>query len=388
MSRGSRREVACRRADERDQLVGDGRPAGRRARARTPAPGPGGLGRGTVPSSPRYSACQAWRTPSAELAVALGVVAPGRADRDAGQQVGRPVEVGGGEVGRCLAQGRRSGRCRRAQPLTPVEAGVPEELLVRRAPAGARRVRVRLLAAALPAANRPSRSSSGHSSASSRVAVGPVQLPRHDHRGVAPAGRALEVPAIGLARRHRAGGSGAIVEDHAVGRWSAARSRSHFARSRRRRRGRPRWARRAASRRSTRRSRCGQSVGMSQALRGSSTPRASCSRLIRSSLQRNHPVRRRSVCTTTPVTSSGRAVGEALDPHVLEAVSGVAGLEHLVRPGPRRRPVDLVSQWRSPVVGSAESRWSMVTSPRSSRASPWVRVISCRGPRRGAGPSR
>ena len=53
------------------------------------------------------------------------------------------------------------------------------------------------------------------------------------------------------------------------------------------------------------RSRWGQSVGISQALSRNDQSVMSWSVFSRSSLQRNQPVRRRSVCTTTPVTSSG-----------------------------------------------------------------------------------
>ena len=115
-------------------------------------------------------------------------------------------------------------------------------------------------------------------------------------------------------------------------------------RSRRRRRGTPRSARRAASRRSSPRARgCGQSVGMSQALPRKLHTAASCSRLIRSSLHANQPVRRRSVCTTTPVTSSAvERAGVALDPHVLEAVRGAPRLEDVAR----RRPAETTeSTW-------------------------------------------
>ena len=53
------------------------------------------------------------------------------------------------------------------------------------------------------------------------------------------------------------------------------------------------------------RSRCGQSVGMSHMFDRRDHTTASWSRLTRSSLQENQPSRRRSECTTTPVTSWG-----------------------------------------------------------------------------------
>ena len=89
------------------------------------------------------------------------------------------------------------------------------------------------------------------------------------------------------------------------------------------------------------RSRWGQSVGISQALSRNDHSVMSCSRLSRSSLQRNHPVRRRSVWTTTPVTSSGVSrSGVALDARVLEAVGRVARFEHLAGRAGRDHVVD------------------------------------------------
>ena len=95
-------------------------------------------------------------------------------------------------------------------------------------------------------------------------------------------------------------------------------------------------------------------------------------------------VRRRSVCTTTPVTSS--AVERArvpLDRGRTEAVRGEPRLERVaVDARPRRR----VSTWPalsgSGRNGIAGRRCSIVTSPSGPSASPWVSVISVpAGPR-------
>ena len=76
-------------------------------------------------------------------------------------------------------------------------------------------------------------------------------------------------------------------------------------RTRRRRRGRRRSARRAASRPSSRRAHvAGSRWGCRTRSCGSSSRRRGAAGSAAASLHANHPVRRRSVCTTTPGTSS------------------------------------------------------------------------------------
>ena len=112
--------------------------------------------------------------------------------------------------------------------------------------------------------------------------------------------------AIVVAVGRRPWGSGAMLGTRPSGHWSAGGRAATSPRSRRRRRGRrPSGTNSCQSPVQPARSRCGQSVGTSQALSRKLQTAASCSRFDRSSLQRNHPVRRRSVWTTTPVTSSG-----------------------------------------------------------------------------------
>ena len=136
-----------------------------------------------------------------------------------------------------------------------------------------------------------------------RVAVLLVQLPRHQHDRVAPARGAVH-----LLQEPGALGRPASAPCRRACRPPTARRRGRAAtsaRSRRRRRGTPRWGRTAASRRSSPPARgSGSRSGCRRRCRGSSTPRPRAAGSSRSSLQANQPRGRRSVCTTTPVTSS------------------------------------------------------------------------------------
>ena len=204
------------------------------------------------------------------------------------------------------------------------------------------------------------------------VAGRAVELPRHVHGGVAPAGRALgdaaRTPAVG---RRRAG-SGTMLVTAPSGRCSAARSRSHFAEKSRRRRGTRRSRRRSASRRSSpERSRVGQSVGRSQALPRKLQSATRWRRLMRSSEHAKPPIASRSVWTTTLVIarrSSG--AGVAFDAHVLEALGAVARLEHVAVAG---GDDDVGLERHGPRVERRTSRarcCSCVTSPSGSSHSP------------------
>ena len=218
------------------------------------------------------------------------------------------------------------------------------------------------------------------------VAVARPHLPRHDDRGVAPAGRPVMNWAIGLSWVAGAWGSGRMLGTRPSAHWSSARSRSHLAREpghvveERRRR-----ARRAASHRSSRPApAAGSRWGRRRRCRGSSTRRPRAAAPAGRRCRRTTRCARRSVWTTTPVTSSGPSgPGWPSMPHVLEAVGGVAGLEHVARPtsATRRGRPDR----RSAARGSGSRtgfRWSVVTSPSSSSTSPWTRVTSVpSGPR-------
>ena len=116
------------------------------------------------------------------------------------------------------------------------------------------------------------------------------------------------------------------------------------------------------------RSRCGQSVGMSQALSRKLHTAASCSRLTRSSLQENQPVRRMSVCTTTPRDVVGGQVA-AGDPRRGRTGSRAwcAAARRRRRHARRRRPVDLPGGQRLRQERARPGRrCSIVTSPSAS----------------------
>ena len=333
-------------ADQLDEPVGD-RPAAAsggtrsKASARTWLAWVSGVSR---PSASRYSACQAARACSLQLGVPDGVVGSAEhlGDRGpAGRALWAKYAVATSPLSAATKAAEVVDLLAGLEPLAPVEAGVPRGT-ARAAPArdGAPPGRGAAASRAIRSARSSQRTIVGHSSSSTcDVAVGAVELPRHDDGGVAPAGRAVEegdraLPALAPAWR----GSCSRRCRRATGR--RRRRAATWRRSRRRRRGTRRSARTAASRRSTAaRSRCGQSVGTSQALSRRLHTAASWKRSSRSSLQENQPVRRRSVCTTTPRTSSGvRSSGMALDPHVLEAVRRPPRLEDLARARRRRRP--------------------------------------------------
>ena len=105
------------------------------------------------------------------------------------------VEVRRGQVADVVGQGGPEVVAARLAPLAPVEAGVPEERFV----VGGLGPRLDPFGSALfpgPAGGEvdPPRHERPQLVDQVEVAVGPVQLPRDDHRGVAPAGRALEEP--------------------------------------------------------------------------------------------------------------------------------------------------------------------------------------------------
>ena len=233
----------------------------------------------------------------------------------------------------------------------------------------------------------------GHSSSRTcGVAVRAVQLPRHDDRGVAPAGRAVEegdraLPAL-------AAGGGADVRDGAVGPLVGGDVAQPLRRrSRRRRRGTRRSARTAASRRSSRpRSRCGQSVGMSQALSRRLQTAASC-KPVEPLVAAGEPAGAPHVGVHDDAADVVRrqVAGVALDADVLEAVRGAPRLEdvagHAGGDAPRRPGRPAAAAGRN---GTAGRRCSVVTSPSASEPlAVRERDASCR-PGRGwsAGSSR
>ena len=185
------------------------------------------------------------------------------------------------------------------------------------------------------------------------VAVDPRHRPRDHDDGVAPSGRALEAVVHTAGRRPRqvrirARSSRTLAVGALLGREVAEPLR---ARSRRRRRGTPRSGGTPASRRSTPPARAGDSrSGSSHALPRKLQSAISWKRLMRSSLHRNQPVRRRSVCTTTPVTSSGVSrCGCPSTLHVLEAVRRVSRFEHVAVATGRDHVVDLADRQRAAV---------------------------------------
>jgi hypothetical protein len=101
--------------------------------------------------------------------------------------------VGRGDVGLVAARElvERAGHVvARLQPLTPVEAGVPQVPLVRKRRAGPRRVPARRRHP--PGAVQPADHVRPQAGEQLDVAVGAVDLPGHDHDRVAPARRAVE----------------------------------------------------------------------------------------------------------------------------------------------------------------------------------------------------
>src|ERR1700733_12850216 len=103
-----------------------------------------------------------------------------------------------------------------------------------------------------------------------------------------------------------AGGHGDMLATQPSARWSSTTSPSHLrVKARTSYRYAAVVAETCQSPVQPARSRCGQSVGMSQMFDRSDHTTASCSRLTRSSLQPNQPSLRRSEWTTTPVMSSG-----------------------------------------------------------------------------------
>ncbi len=179
-------------------------------------------------------------------------------------------------------------------------------------------------------------------------------------------------------------GFGVTVVTRPSGHWSAARSRSHLSEN-----PATSWVRAAVATWTCQspvnpdRSRCGQSVGMSQALSRRLHTAASCRALSRSSSQPNHPVSARSVCTTTAVTSVAPS-GPGCPSTCTYRKPWVVCRGSNTSPG---RPAETTSStWPAgrsrPVAKSNARRWSVVTRPSTSTCSPCVRVsVVPAGPR-------
>ena len=154
-----------------------------------------------------------------QLGVPGGLVVPAEHPGDPGHQAGAVREVGGGDITLVGGDERAevgAGPAARFQPFAPVKAAVPQVLLVRcRAPGDApTRSGCRWVAGDRLGAVQPGDHRGPQFLQDLGVAVGAVQLPRHDHDGVAPAGRAVEerdrtFPALPT-------GAGADVRDRAV----------------------------------------------------------------------------------------------------------------------------------------------------------------------------
>ena len=222
-----------------------------------------------------------------------------------------------------------------------------------------------------------------------RVAVGPVQLPRHDHGGVAPAGRAVQASPGTPVRS--ASGSGHVGDGRRPATGRPATSRSHLVGEAgdvvEERRGRDEQLPVAGP---AGRSRCGQSVGMSQALSRKLQTAASCSRSSRSSLQENQPrAAQVGVHDDAADVVGGERAGVALDADVPEAVRGAPRLEDVARDAGGDHASTCPAGSGSGRNGDVGRRCSMVTSPSGASASPWVSVIAVpAGPRSTAAPSR
>ena len=231
----------------------------------------------TWPSASRNSVRHASPTRglSSAYRVGVGVVAeeggdPGRVPGGPGGERGGDVGLVGGDEGREV-RGLAAG----LEPLAPVEAGVPEVPLVRRAArrcgrsgrGGARSRRVRRRGRPSATIDRPQLGERP------QVAVRLVQLPRHEDGGVAPAGRAVGGPPrkpLRSAARHR-GDVGDAAVGPLVGGEVAQPLRGEAGDVVEERRGRHEAA---ASRRSSRRARgWGSRWGCRRRCRGSSTPR-------------------------------------------------------------------------------------------------------------------
>ena len=315
-----------------------------------------------------------------ELGVPGGVVGPARAPRRSGPSAGRCARRTPSRRRPCPRRRRRRSRRRPRPGTSHSPQWKPVSQRYRSCGAGSGRPRGTVGVPLVPGhpldAVQPGHHRRPQLVEELHVAVGAVQLPRHDDGRVAPAGRAVQegdraLPAL-------AAGAGAHVGDRCRRATGPRRRRAAtWWRSRRRRRGTRRSARTAASRRSTpARSRCGQSVGTSQALPRRLQTAASWKRSSRSSLQENQPVRRMSVCTTTPRTSS--AVRSSGWPSMRTYWKPC-----VVRRGSNTSPgTPAETTWSTWPAGSgsgrngtAGRRWSVVTSPSGPSHSPWVSVI-------------
>ena len=129
------------------------------------------------------------------------------------------------------------------------------------------------------------------------------------------------------------------------------------------------------------RSRCGQSVGMSQTFDRRDHTTASWSRLMRSSLQPNQPSLRRSECTTTPLTSPGSSGPGWPSTRTYRKPCVVNRGSNTSPPPAETTSSTCPSGNGSGMMGRSTSRCAVVRSPLSSSHSPCDRVS-----RRPAGP--
>ena len=227
-------------------------------------------------------------------------------DPDHGRR--RAVQVGRRHLGLVGPHERTEvGRRPRPAPATrPSGSRCPTGTArARRAPAaprpgpGAGRPRPR------PPRSRPRRSWRPRSRAAARCRRRPGRDPRARTPRRRPS-RPSRCSAPSGPSKPSAGGHGEMLATQPSARWSSATSRSHLrVKASTSYRYAAVGAKTCQSPVQPARSRCGQSVGMSHMFARRDHTTASCSRLTRSSLQENQPSRRRSECTTTPVTSSG-----------------------------------------------------------------------------------
>ena len=259
---------------------------------------------------------------------------PGRQPGGVREEGGRDVALVGGDEGV-----HRAGALAGLQPLTPVEAGVPEVPLVRSRLAGAGGVPLfprHGLGPVEPGDHR--RPVLGQHV---DVAVGPVQLPRHEHAGVAPPGRAVEEgdrPLAALVPRGRAD-----VGHRAVGPLVGGHVAQPLG-------GEPGDVVEECRGGHEQLPVAGPAVPLAVRAVGGDVARVVPEAPHRRVVQRLQP----RVAAGEPAGAAqvgvhhdpadvvgGQRSGVALDPGVAEAVGGPAGLEHLTGPPGGDHPVDL-----------------------------------------------
>ena len=232
----------------------------------------------------------------------------------------------------------------RFAPLAPVEAGVPEERLVG---GGLRPGLGSLGSAAVPGLARgevhPTRHERPQLVDQVEVAVGPVQLPRDDHRGVPPARRALEEAGDRIVPERGPPWLGGDVEDEAVGALLSRQVTEPLQREagdvvEEGRGGNEELPVPGPTRALALRAVGGDVTGVAP-----EAPHRGLVELVDALVAAVEPARPVQVRVDD---HAGHVVGfqatvQALDPHVLEAMDGVAGLEHRVGLGPGDHPIDL-----------------------------------------------